>query len=239
MRARLKERLGFGVAASVLVAGFLGSDGAAIAQERTQVASELTSGGVETVTVTARRKSENEQNVPISLTAIGGDTLQANGITNALKLTELVPSLQIVSFNARNTNLSVRGLGANIGLANDGIESGVGVYVDGVFYPRPAQATFDLPDIASIEVLRGPQGTLYGKNTTAGAINITTEKPVSTFEARGQVSYGDYNYANAMGTVSGSLTDDETLQGLSLSLRHQSRRVHDQCHDGQQELRLS
>jgi len=214
MRARLKERLGFSVAASVLVAGFVGSGSAAIAQERAQVVAELTSGGgVETVVVTARRKSENEQNVPISLTAIGGDTLQANGITNALKLTELVPSLQIVSFNARNTNLSVRGLGSNIGLANDGIESGVGVYVDGVFYPRPAQATFDLPDIASIEVLRGPQGTLYGKNTTSGAINITTEKPVSTFEARGQVSYGDYNYANAMGTVSGSLTDDETLQG--------------------------
>src|SRR5262249_28351546 len=84
---------------------------------------------------------------------------------------------------------------------------------DGVFYPRPAQATFDLPDIASIEVLRGPQGTLYGKNTTAGAINITTEQPVSTFEARGSVSYGDFAYANANGTVSGSLTDDETLQG--------------------------
>ena len=182
----------------------------AAADEKQTIAS---AEGLETVTVTARRKSENEQNVPISLTALGSDTLQANGITNALKLTELVPSLQIVSFNARNTNISIRGLGTNIGLANDGIEGGVGVYVDGVFYPRPAEATFDLPDIAAIEELRGPQGTLYGKNTTSGAINITTEAPVSTFEARGSVSYGDFGYVNTSGTVSGALNEDETLQG--------------------------
>jgi iron complex outermembrane receptor protein len=170
-------------------------------------------GGVETVTVTARRKSENEHNVPISLTALGADTLQANGITNALKLTELVPSLQIVSFNARNTNISVRGLGTNIGLANDGVEGGVGVYVDGVLYPRPAEATFDLPDIASVEELRGPQGTLYGKNTTSGAINITTELPTDAFEARGEASYGDYSFDKVQGTVSGPLTDDGKLLG--------------------------
>ncbi len=169
--------------------------------------------GVETVIVTARRKSENEQNVPISLTALSSGTLQANGIANALKLTELIPSLQIVSFNARNTNISIRGLGTNIGLANDGIEGGVGVYVDGVFYPRPAEATFDLPDIASIEELRGPQGTLYGKNTTSGAINITTELPTSSLEARGSASVGDFGYENAEGTISGPLTDDGTLLG--------------------------
>ncbi len=77
--------------------------------------------------------------------------------------------------------------------------------------PRKPRSIF--PDIASIEELRGPQGTLYGKNTTSGAINITTEKPVSTFEARGSVGYGDFDYANASGTVSGALNDDETLQG--------------------------
>jgi len=203
--------------AIVLAASALAALVLSPAQAQEQVAAAdtvLASGeGVETVTVTARRKSENEHNVPISMTALSSDTLQANGVTNALKLTTLVPSLQIVSFNARNTNISVRGLGTNIGLANDGVEGGVGVYVDGVLYPRPAQATFDLPDIASIEELRGPQGTLYGKNTTSGAINITTELPTDAFEARGELSYGDYAYARASGTVSGPLDDDGKLLG--------------------------
>jgi iron complex outermembrane receptor protein len=180
------------------------ADGAQVAYNDTQV---------ETVTVSARRKSENEQNVPISLTAISADTLAANGVTNALKLNTLVPSLQVISFNARNTNFSIRGLGTNIGLANDGIEGGVGVYVDGVLYPRPAEATFDLPDISAVEVLRGPQGTLYGKNTTSGAINITTELPTATTEAKASISFGNYDYFNAGVTVAGSLSDDDTLLG--------------------------
>lgn len=168
---------------------------------------------VETVTVSARRKSENEQNVPISLTALTGDTLVNNNVTSVLDLNTLVPSLQVISFNARNTNLSIRGLGSNIGLANDGIEGGVGVYVDGVFYPRPAEATFNLPDIATLEVLRGPQGTLYGKNTTSGAINITTELPISEPEAKASVSFGNYDYFSAGVTASGSLSGDDTLLG--------------------------
>ncbi len=174
-------------------------------------ANEATTNQVETVVVSARRKSENEQDVPISLTALTGDTLSDNGISNALNLDRLVPSLQVVSFNARNTNISIRGLGSNIGLANDGIEGGVGVYVDGVFLPRPAEATFDLPDIAAVEVLRGPQGTLYGKNTTSGAINITTELPSDTPTAKASFSYGDYAYKDASATVSGPITDDGTL----------------------------
>jgi iron complex outermembrane receptor protein len=171
------------------------------------------SNQVETVVVSARRRSEDEQNVPISLTAITGDTLAANRITNALNLDTLVPSLQVLSFNARNTNVSIRGLGSNIGLANDGIEGGVGIYVDGVLYPRPAESTFDLPDIATIEVLRGPQGTLYGKNTTSGAINITTQLPSATPTAKASFSYGDFAYKNFNGTVSGPITDDGTLLG--------------------------
>lgn len=195
------------LAASALTALFAPS-----ARAQQVAETELLSGtGVETVTVTARRKSENEQNVPISMTALSADALQANGITNALKLTSLVPSLQIVSFNARNTNISIRGLGTNIGLANDGLEGGVGVYVDGVFYPRPAEATFDLPDIASIEELRGPQGTLYGKNTTSGAINITTELPTDAFSAKASASAGDFGYANASATVAGPLDDGGRL----------------------------
>ncbi len=212
----LKVRwLGSALTGAAFLSGFMAAAPATAQQQVAAVDTVTLTGseGIETVTVTARRKAENEHNVPISLTALEANTLQNNGIANALKLTELVPSLQIVSFNARNTNISVRGLGSNIGLANDGIEGGVGVYVDGVFYPRPAEATFDFPDIASIEELRGPQGTLYGKNTTSGAINITTLAPTVDPEFLGSASVGDWSYGKIDGTVSGSLSGDDTLLG--------------------------
>jgi iron complex outermembrane receptor protein len=183
------------------------------ANVQTADAAAPSGGGVETVMVTARRRSENAQNVPISLTAISPESLAANGITNSLKLNELIPSLQVISTNARNTNLIIRGLGSNIAIVNDGVEPGVGVYVDGVFYARPAETVFDLPDISSLEELRGPQGTLYGKNTVAGALNITTQAPSDTFEANGEVSVGNYDYVKVDGSVSGPLTSDGELLG--------------------------
>jgi iron complex outermembrane receptor protein len=165
----------------------------------------------EIVCVTARRRTERAQDVPISLTAVSGYTLDANGFNNVLKLNQLVPSIQIFSFNPRNTSINIRGLGANIAITNDGIESGVGVYVDGVLYARPAEAIFDMPDIASIEVLRGPQGTLYGKNSVAGAVNINTLRPGPTFESAGSISIGDFGYKQFSGTVSGPLDADGKL----------------------------
>jgi iron complex outermembrane recepter protein len=217
------DKFGLKSSAAVAIIGVFSFVGSPAGAQSTQIASNTPgvasnsnvadASQVETVTVTARRKSENEQNVPISMSVVTGEALSDNGISSALRLSELVPSLQVLSFNARNTNISVRGLGSNIGLANDGVEGGVGVYVDGVFYPRPAEATFDLPDIATIEELRGPQGTLYGKNTTAGAINITTELPTDALEAQSSVSFGNRGYDEFTGTVSGPLTDDGTLLG--------------------------
>jgi len=186
------------------------------------VAYNAAGGGIETVTVTARHREEKAQDVPISLSVVKGDTLESNGITSSIKLDQLIPSLTVLSTNPRNTSILVRGLGANVALTNDGLESGVGVYVDGVLYSRPAASTFDLPDITSIEELRGPQGTLYGKNAIAGALNITTLAPSSSFEARGSVSIGDFAYKNESGTVSGPLTDDGKL-GFRVSVHDTDR----------------
>ncbi len=168
--------------------------------------------GVGEVVVTARHRTEDAQKVPTALSVVSGAFLTKTNTTNIAQVAELIPSLQFTFFNPRNANLNIRGLGNNIGLANDGIEPGVGFYVDGVYYDRPATATLDLIDIAQIEVLRGPQGTLFGKNTTAGAINVTTASPTFTPEFNGEVTGGDYSYFQAKGSVSGPIVGD-TLAG--------------------------
>src|SRR3546814_821446 len=91
--------------------------------------------------------------------------------------------------------------------SSDLIEQGVGIYVDDVYYARVASSTFDFLDVAQIEVLRGPQGTLYGKNTTAGAINITTNQPTFDFEGKAELSIGNLNFKQAKAAVSGPLSD--------------------------------
>jgi iron complex outermembrane receptor protein len=131
--------------------------------------------------VTARRSEEVAQEVPIPLSVVSGGDGRA-GAFNVNRLKEMIPTVQFYSTNPRNSSINIRGLGAPFGLTNDGIEPGVGLYIDGVFYARPASATLDFVDVERIEVLRGPQGTLFGKNTTAGAINVTTRKP--TFRPR-------------------------------------------------------
>ena len=126
------------------------------------------------IVVTSRRRSETPQEIPIPISVVGGAIIQESGAFNVNRVKELVPSVQLYSSNPRNTTLNIRGLGSTFGLTNDGIDPGVGFYVDGVYYARPAATTLDFLDVEQIEVLRGPQGTLFGKNTTAGAFNIKT-----------------------------------------------------------------
>ena len=114
--------------------------------------------------------------MPIPLSVVDGTLAADTGAFNVNRLKELIPTVQFYSTNPRNSAINIRGLGAPFGLTNDGLEPGVGLYIDGVFYSRPASATLDFLDVDRIEVLRGPQGTLFGKNTTAGAINVTTRK---------------------------------------------------------------
>jgi iron complex outermembrane receptor protein len=170
------------------------------------------------IVVTARRRAETVQDVPIAMSVIGGSTLAETGVYNVGRLTQIQPTLQFYSTNPRNSAANIRGLGAPFGLTNDGIEQGVGIYVDQVYYSRIASATFDFTDTERIEVLRGPQGTLYGKNTTAGAINISTRKPSFTPEARVEISGGNLDFFQAKGSVSGPLVDDKVAVRLSASV---------------------
>ena len=159
------------------------------------------------IVVTARRRAETAQDVPIAISVVGGDQIDNTGSFNVGRLQQLAPTLQFYSSNPRNTAVNIRGIGAPFGLTNDGIEQGVGIYVDDVYYSRAASATFDFLDVAQIEVLRGPQGTLYGKNTTAGAINITTNQPTFDFEGKAEISIGNLNFKQAKAAISGPLTD--------------------------------
>jgi hypothetical protein len=114
------------------------------------------------VIVTARLREEDAQSVPISLSVVDGDTLDETFTNNTLQIAQLVPPLNYVSPNPRNTAFTIRGLGSSVvavSQANDGLEPGVGFYVDQVYHARPATAAFDYLDLDRAEVLRGPQGT--------------------------------------------------------------------------------
>ncbi|MES2289387.1 MAG: TonB-dependent receptor [Pseudomonadota bacterium] len=169
------------------------------------------------IVVTARRRTETLQNVPIAISVLSGKDLTSSGSFNVQRIQQTQPALQFYSSNPRNTAINIRGLGAPFGLTNDGIEQGVGFYVDGVYIGRVGASTFDLVDIDRVEVLRGPQGTLYGKNTTAGAINITTRAPSFEPEGRVEVSAGNYNFFQGKASVSGPITDNVAVR-LSTAL---------------------
>ena len=158
------------------------------------------------ILVTARRREETAQSVPIAISVINDTLINETGAFSIYKLQQLAPTLQIYSQNPRNTAVNIRGIGVPFGLTNDGFEQGVGIYVDDVYYSRVASALFDFLDVGQVEVLRGPQGTLYGKNTTAGAINIRTNQPTFEFEGRAEVSVGDYDFKQAKAAVSGPLS---------------------------------
>jgi iron complex outermembrane recepter protein len=160
----------------------------------------------DTVVVTSRRRREILQEVPIPVSVITASQVEDAGAFNVNRVKEFVPSVQLYSSNPRNTGINIRGLGSPFGLTNDGLDPGVGFYVDGVYYARPAAATFDFIDVERIEVLRGPQGTLFGKNTTSGAFNITTRKPVFKPGANFEVSYGNYGYLQAKASITGALS---------------------------------
>ncbi|MXV15944.1 TonB-dependent receptor [Hufsiella ginkgonis] len=158
------------------------------------------------IVVTSRRRAEVLQDVPIPISVVSGAQIEQSGAFNVNRLKEVVPSLQLYTSNPRNTGINVRGIGSPFGLTNDGLDPGVGFYVDGVYYARPAAATFDFIDVERVEVLRGPQGTLFGKNTAAGAINITTRKASFIPDADFETSFGNYGYIQAKASVTGPLS---------------------------------
>ena len=178
--------------------------------------SAFTVAAVEQVTVTARRRAEAAQEVPVSLSVVNVQQLEAKGTYNVGQLTQLTLSVQFFSSNPRNTAITIRGLGTSFGLTNDGLESGVGLYIDQVYQSRPAAATFDFIDVNQVEVLRGPQGTLFGKNTTAGAINIEIQIPTFERGIQAEASVGNYSFFQGKASISGPIAGNVLAARLSV-----------------------
>jgi iron complex outermembrane recepter protein len=161
---------------------------------------------LEEIIVTAEKRSQNLQDVPISVVAINAQQVQDAGITNIRNLAILTPGLTVTSEgNEAITTARIRGIGT-VG-DNPGLESSVGVNIDGVYRPRNGVAFGDLGEIEQIEVLYGPQGTLFGKNNDAGVINVTTKRPSNTFGATAEVTGGNFNDREARVSVTGPLSD--------------------------------
>ncbi|WP_372763704.1 TonB-dependent receptor [Litorivivens sp.] len=148
------------------------------------------SGVLEEVLVTARKRSESMQDIPIAVSAISGEDLRERGIANTQELTKSVPSLEIRKGQANQ--IYIRGIGERTGFAR--VDPTVGVYLDDLFLPRSDGQLLDTVDIASIQVLRGPQGTLFGKNTTGGAMVVSLRKPDDSDEAYVEMGLGSYRH---------------------------------------------
>ena len=136
-----------------------------------------TAPALQDVTITARHRTERAQSVPVAITVVSQKQIQALGSLNLNTIKQLVPTLTINAYNPRNIGLDIRGLGSVGFFGYDGLEGGVGIYVDGVLLGRSTESNFDIPELQDIKVLRGPKGTLFGKNSVAGVVNIATRVP--------------------------------------------------------------
>jgi iron complex outermembrane receptor protein len=197
-----------------------GTDAVATSAPADAAATGDSQTGVGDIVVTARYRQESAQKVPIGITSVSGDQIGQQGAFNLKQIVQQFPSLNIQGYSGRNQTITIRGLGTNAGGTNDGLEQGVGLYVDGVYRPRTGSVITDLVDIENIQLLRGPQGTLFGKNTVAGAVDIKTRLPTFNTEIAGELSYGNYNAIRTYVSVNAKVNDDIAVR---VSYLHSAR----------------
>ncbi|MDP4757928.1 MAG: TonB-dependent receptor [Sphingorhabdus sp.] len=181
-----------------------------------QTAESSDDSGDEPIIVTATLRAMDVQDIPLAVTAVAPEALERQGVNDIKNLASISPSINIQSSQTetQGTSIKIRGVGTTGN--NTGLESSVGVFIDGVYQSRPGVALGDLVDIERLEILRGPQGTLFGRNTSAGALNVSTKRPsLSTTEGFVNASYGNYDFMNLQGGVSLPVVQD--VAGVRLS----------------------
>jgi len=172
------------------------------------------------IIVTATRRAESIQDVPIAVTAVLPETLEKQGVVNIQNLTSVAPSFSTSNAQIASGSVVLRVRGVGTTSNNIGFESAVGIFIDGAYQSRPGVALGEFVDVERVEVLRGPQGTLFGRNTSAGALNITNKRPVMN-ETEGFVnaSIGNYNLRSLQGAVNIPLVDDTLAARVSGAIR--------------------
>ena len=194
-----------GLLGSAATAAFLAAPASAQTTDTDQAAPVVDDDNV--IVVTARRREESIQDVPLSITAISGEALTKSGTLEITEIAQEVPNLTLEVSRGTNTTLTafIRGVGQQDPVA--GFEAGVGLYVDDIYLNRPQGAVLDIYDVERIEVLRGPQGTLYGRNTIGGAIKYVTAALPDETEIKVRGTYGSYNQADLIVTASTPVSD--------------------------------
>mgnify|MGYP003114562766 FL=1 len=194
-----------GLLGSAATAAFLAAPASAQTTDKDQAAPVVDDDNV--IVVTARRREESIQDVPLSITAISGEALAKSGTLEITEIAQEVPNLTLEVSRGTNTTLTafIRGVGQQDPVA--GFEAGVGLYVDDIYLNRPQGAVLDIYDVERIEVLRGPQGTLYGRNTIGGAIKYVTAALPDETEIKVRGTYGSYNQADLIVTASTPVSD--------------------------------
>lgn len=205
-RARLMRTsmIASGFVAAISCPAAYASDGTDVQADQAEPASDpqsdQPSSGVSEILVTAQRRVENLQRVPVAVTAIGSEDLQNLRVVSIRSIAGLAPNLQFNSQGQQsNPTIILRGISS--GTSSNSVDPKVGMYVDGVYIGRAVGSILDFSDIAQIEVLRGPQGTLFGRNATSGAINITTAPPKGEWGVKAVVSYGNFDALRAQVTL--------------------------------------
>jgi iron complex outermembrane receptor protein len=193
-------------------------------------AQQAGSSELEEIVVTARRRAESMQEIPISVVAVSSDQIEQLSIQTMGDLTQAVPNFTFQNRGSILGNFGMRGIVTNI--SNVGVESGLAVYVDGVLVGRPESFNTALRDVEQVEVLRGPQGTLFGKNTIAGAVNIITPRPTDETGGEFRVEAGNYNRILVGGVLNGAISD--TVNGrISVTSENQDGWI-DNLYDGRE-----
>ncbi len=179
---------------------------------------DTSSGQLQEIVVTANRRAQNLQEVPVSVTAISEAQLKQDGISSTTAIANFTPGLQVVSPNTGTDNFySIRGATQNDFAEHE--ESPVAVYIDGVYMSQAAGTSALLFDTANVQVLRGPQGTLFGRNATAGLVQYTSNAPTFERDGYAEVTYGNYNNIRLEGAASDAITDNLAVR-LSIATEH-------------------
>ena len=200
--------------------GTLGSSGLR-AEENTAATEVLDDDGerIERIIVSASKRLQGLHQSPVAVTVVSAEAIERTKVQDLNDLQILVPSLRVTPLQrSTNTNFAIRGFGN--GKNNTGIEPSVGVFIDGVYRSRAAAQIGDLPRLQQIEVLNGPQSTLFGKNASAGVINVLTKAPSYDFEGKFETGFGNFNQQLVKGYITNGITDE---LAFSLSGGYSSR----------------